>query len=82
MCLAVIPYYSIDSELVTVVSLAHTWPADIWSAYLSILRNSTYGETHISRTYQPPGCPWKIFHSVFSSGFVRKCRQSYYYRFY
>jgi len=46
ICLAVIPYYSIDSELVTVVSLAHTWSADILSAYLSILRNSTDGETY------------------------------------
>jgi len=48
-----------DSELVIVVSLVlNVW---WWSTNLSILRHSTYSETHNSGMYQLAGHWWKYF---------------------
>ena len=72
---------STDSKLVIPVSLTHLivwW----WSPNLSILRTSTYIETHISRMYQLAGHSWKIFRGVLCYRVVGKRWQSYYYWFY
>ena len=53
-----------------------------WSPNLSILRTSTYIETHISRMYQLAGHSWKIFRGVLCYRVVGKRWQSYYYWFY